>query len=81
MLYRGTKIAWFNRDIFHDWFHHHLIPAAKNFHEQEKRIQPEHVKAILLLDNSPAHPVEEDLSSRCDKIKVMFLPARTTTSV
>ena len=35
-------------------------------------------KALLLLDNTPAHPSEEVLKSRDGKVVAMFLPPNTT---
>ncbi|XP_067131366.1 tigger transposable element-derived protein 7-like, partial [Centruroides vittatus] len=38
-------------------------------------------KALLLLDNCPAHPLADNLVSNNGKIKVMYLPKNTTTLI
>ena len=47
---------------------------------QEETENPSHaVKAVLLLDNAPAHPNAEKLVSNDGKIKCVFLPPNTTS--
>ena len=43
------------------------------------KISPDEVRAILILDNAPAHPSEDILSSKDGKIKVLFMPPNTTS--
>lgn len=57
VLYQVTKTTWFNQDIFRDQFHHHFLPAVINYQEMNEGVHPEDMKAIILLDNTPAHPV------------------------
>lgn len=39
------------------------------------------VKALLLLDNAPAHPDVSNLVSECGGIKALYLPANTTAII
>ena len=79
--YYNSKNAWFTRWIFHHWFHHHFIPAVKKHQMEDLKIPADQVKAILLLDNAPAHPSEEELVSEDGRIRVMYLPPNTTSLV
>ncbi|CAM5081058.1 unnamed protein product [Natator depressus] len=64
--YTNSKNAWMNSSIFEDWFHKTFVPAI--WAPLQKLKQEE--KALLLLDNCPAHPTAENLV-RCDgKIKI-----------
>ena len=45
------------------------------------RIAPEEAKALLLLDNAPAHPDAEKLVSVDGKIQTMFFPPNTTSII
>lgn len=81
VLYYNTKNAWFNSAIFSDWFFKHFIPEVRHFQEHTLHIPPEDVKALLLLDNAPAHPNAEKLVSSDGKIRVMFLPPNTTSLI
>ncbi len=56
VVYYNQKNAWINTDIFIDWFSNLFIPSVTR--HMTERGQP--VKALLLLDNAPAHP---DVSS------------------
>ena len=45
------------------------------------RIAPEEAKALLLLDNAPAHPDAEQLVCADGKIRTMFLPPNANTII
>ncbi|UYV64966.1 hypothetical protein LAZ67_3002583 [Cordylochernes scorpioides] len=47
------------------------------FQENKLRVAPDQVKALLLVDNSPAHPIE--LISNDGNIKCKFLPPNATS--
>ena len=69
--------AWVDSDIFTNWFHEHFVPSVtKHFKE---RGMP--VKALLLLDNAPAHPDVSSLVSKDGNIKAKYLPANTTAII
>ena len=74
VIYYAQKKAWVNTEIFSDWFHHHFVPAVKK-HLTDRGLT---VKALLLLDNAPAHPEAITLMSNDKSITAMFLPPNTT---
>ena len=75
--YYAQMNAWVDSVIFADWFHKEFVPAVKK-HMSEKCLP---VKALLLLDNAPAHPNESILLSSDKSIKAMFLPPNTTALI
>lgn len=79
--YHHNRSAWFTQDIIEDWFHHVFDPAVRDYQSSFYGIGKEDIKAVLLLDNAPAHPSERILSSRDGKIKTMFLPPNTTSLI
>ena len=79
--YTGNKTAWFTQDIFTRWFHDYFVPAIVKFQREELGIARENVKAILLLDNAPAHPAENELIGLHGRIKVIYLPPNTTSII
>ena len=76
VMWRANKKAWTTRQIFTEWFLEVFAPAVKAY--LLKNNLP--LKALLLLDNAPAHPpgVEEELGEEYDFIQVRFLPPNTT---
>ncbi|KAG6928801.1 Jrk helix-turn-helix protein [Chelydra serpentina] len=50
--YTNSKNAWMNRSIFEGWFHKTFVPAVRAHLRKLKQ----EGKALLLLDNCPAHP-------------------------
>lgn len=79
--YYHTINAWFTAAVFLHWFHHHFVPAVRKYQKEVLKVAAEDVKAILLLDNAPAHPSEDELISADGRIRVMFLPPNTTSLV
>ncbi|UYV70519.1 hypothetical protein LAZ67_7003393 [Cordylochernes scorpioides] len=75
--YYSSHKAWFNQSIFSEWFFKRFINEVRNFQENKLRVAPDQVKALLLVDNSPAHPTE--LISNDGNIKCKFLPPNTTS--
>lgn len=73
VIYKHSRKAWMNRIIFQDWFTNYFAPAVKKYCA-EKNIAH---KALLLLDNAPAHPV--NLSDLSEHIRVEYLPKNTTS--
>ncbi|KAM6215423.1 jerky protein homolog [Rhynchocyon petersi] len=71
VAYQVQGHAWVDKDIFSDWFHHVFVPSVKE-HFRTVGL-PEDGKAILLLDNSRAHPPEAALVAH--NIFTVFLPA------
>ena len=79
--YTGNKTAWFTQEIFTKWFHEKFVPEVVKYQREELGIAKENVKAILLLDNAPAHPAERDLVALDGRIKVIYLPPNTTSLI
>ena len=78
VVYKNSKSAWFTQDITKQWFHEVFDPAVRA-HQAWYGVDKEDVKAVLLLDNAPAHPADTILSSKDGKVKAMFLPPNTTS--
>lgn len=77
VLYRHSKNAWMTRDLFSEWFHHFFVPAVRK-HLRSLKIEE---KAVLLLDNCPAHPPANELRSKDGRIRVYYLPKNTTSKI
>uniref|UniRef100_A0A0P4VR89 DDE-1 domain-containing protein n=1 Tax=Scylla olivacea TaxID=85551 RepID=A0A0P4VR89_SCYOL len=63
-----------------EWFHNHFVPDVIHF-QTKLQIATDNVKAILLLDNTPAHPSTDELEAHCDRIKAIFMPPNTSSLV
>ena len=79
--YYSSKKAWFTSWIFENHFQHHLVPELRSYQERVLKIPPKEVKALVLLDNAPAHPSSDVLQSADGRIKAMFLPKNTTSLI
>ena len=79
VVYCYFKKVWFNFTVFSNWFSNYFVPAVRIYQEDVVKISRDEVRAILILDNAPAHPSEDILSSRYGKIKVLFMPPNTTS--
>ena len=77
LIYTSSKNAWMTSDIFQEWFNDHFVPAVRK-HLRSLKL-PE--RAILLLDNCPAHPPADLLKSRDGQISVVYLPKNTTSLI
>lgn len=77
--YYNSKKAWFNLIIFEDWFFKKFIPSVRQFQEEHLNIPTDEVKALLILDNAPAHPLPEKLVSDDGNIRCLFLPPNVTS--
>ncbi len=75
VYYTTSTNAWMDMEIFEDWFHHQFVPKTRAY-LRSKNLEE---KAILFLDNCPAHP--DELESDDGKIKCEFLPANTTALI
>ncbi|XP_069193056.1 tigger transposable element-derived protein 7-like [Procambarus clarkii] len=80
VIYYNTKNAWFTQITFEDWFQNHFCKEAKKHQINMCRIHPAEVKAMLLTDNAPAHPIAK-LTSPDGKITCMALPPNTTSVI
>jgi len=79
--YYNSKNARFTSDITIDWFHKKAVPEIRRYQTEILKIPDNKVKALVLLDNCPAHPQVEHLTSDDKKITCMFLPANTTSLI
>ncbi|KAH0815288.1 hypothetical protein GEV33_007503 [Tenebrio molitor] len=72
--YDHSKSAWMTAAIFKNWFHMSFVPQVRRF--LKSKGLP--IKALLVLDNAPSHPPEEDLKSKDGEIVTMYLPPNVT---
>jgi len=75
MCYNNSKNAWMTAAIFKDWFDQEFVPSVR----KNLRKHGLEEKAVLLLDNCPAHPPADTLKSKDGKIIVYYLPKNTTS--
>ena len=61
--YYSSKKAWFTADIIKSYLFDHAFLEIRRYQEEVLKIQPDRVRAIILMDNCPAHPPESDLMS------------------
>ncbi|XP_050705036.1 tigger transposable element-derived protein 7-like [Eriocheir sinensis] len=83
-ILKTEKDVWKNayNDLHkQDVFHKIIVPSITKHQITELKTTPHNVKALILLDNAPAHPAKEDLVSRDGRIRCMFLPANTTSII
>lgn len=73
VIWKHNKKAWMTSSIFIEWFTQYFCPAVKRYCE---KLNLSH-KALLVLDNAPSHPVNLDETN--DQVKLIFLPANTTS--
>ena len=74
----STNKACFNVSIFYGLFHKHFVPEVQRYQEEELKLHPDNVRALLLLDDAPVHPTANKLVSDDGRIRVMYLPANTS---
>ncbi|CAI5790600.1 transposable element-derived 1-like [Podarcis lilfordi] len=76
VMWRSNSKAWVTRVLFVDWVNLAFGPAVKQYLLDNDLP----LKALLLMDNAPAHPkgLEEDLLEEFSFINIMFLPPNTT---
>ena len=75
--YMSLSNAWMNATLFEAWFHHKFVPYVKKFYLDKKM----EYKVLLLLDNAPAHPSCDKLTSRDGKVTSLFLPPNMTSTL
>lgn len=72
--YKAQNKGWMTKSVFVEWFEQLFVPSVKKFLNKQKLPQ----KALLILDNCPGHPHEEDLNIKDSFIRIMFLPPNVT---
>ena len=75
--YYSSRKAWFTTDIFNSVFRKCIVPAIEKHQIEELHLSPERVRALILLDNAPAHP-HDSLEALGGRIRTVFLPPNTT---
>lgn len=75
VYYRNQKSAWMDCALFKSWFYDEFVPTVEKHLKAEKLP----VRALLLLDNAPSHPSQEELVKR--EIKTAFLPPNITSLI
>lgn len=72
--YYDQKNAWMTKKLFKKWFHKSFIPEVRTWLKNCNLPQ----RALLVLDHSPGHPSEEELTSDDKCITTLFLPPNCT---
>lgn len=75
--YYGQKSAWMTKDLFKKWFDECFVPEVKKWLKDHNLQQ----KALLVLDNAPGHPSEEELTTEDKCITAIFLPPNCTALI
>ena len=75
VIYQSHKKAWMDREQFKRWFFEDFVPSVCHHLRKQQLTQ----RAILLIDNCPAHPNEETLTTSDGNIKALFLPKNATS--
>nr|XP_033812893.1 jerky protein-like [Geotrypetes seraphini] len=75
VIYMSQRNAWVTQDSFIDWFHQHFVPEVTE-HCRAAGLG-ENPKALLVLDNCPAHPPADLL--RSNNISAVYLPPNVTS--
>lgn len=76
IVYKNSKHVWMTSDILVLEFNDEFIPSVKSY----LRVRKLEEKVLFLLDNCPAHPPNDLLKSKDEKI-AMFLPKNTTAQI
>lgn len=75
VAYYNQNKAWMTQAIFEQWFFDDFVPSVRAFLRSKNL--PE--KAVLFLDNAPAHPEASRLASSDGQIFVSYLPPNVTS--
>ncbi|XP_037363625.1 LOW QUALITY PROTEIN: tigger transposable element-derived protein 7 [Talpa occidentalis] len=81
VIYKPRQDVRFTRELFAEWFFQNFVPEVRHFQINVLRLHGEDVRALLLLDSSPAHPSTESLASEDGRIKCMFFPHSTSALI
>ena len=79
--YYSSRKAWFTPDIFTAVFKHVIVPGIEHHHLHELQLSSDRVRAIVILDNAPAHPHNDELVGLGGCIRTMFLPPNTNSII
>ncbi|KAJ1194709.1 hypothetical protein NDU88_003995 [Pleurodeles waltl] len=67
--YRYSKNAWLTPELLREWFFDEFVPGVKRYLRRCCLAQ----KAVLLVNQVPPHPTDEDLQTSDGNIRVLFL--------
>ena len=81
VTYHSSGKGWFNVENFEATFFKHIVPAIIRHQKEVLKISEDRIRALILLDNAPAHPGKGRLVAHNGKIRVLFLPANTTSLI
>ena len=79
--YYSSRKAWFTGDIFSHVFKRVVVPAIEKYQMQELKLSSDRVRAVILLDNAPAHPHTDELVALGGRVRALFLPPNTTSVI
>ncbi|XP_051889940.1 tigger transposable element-derived protein 1-like [Pristis pectinata] len=71
VIWRSHRKVWMTVTIFHDWFTNYFCPAVERYCAKRGIAN----KALLILDNSPNHPL--NLNDLSKTVRVEYLPKKT----
>ncbi|XP_018396043.1 PREDICTED: jerky protein homolog-like [Cyphomyrmex costatus] len=74
VIFTTQKNAWMDRTIFFDWYTNVFIKLVLEKQTEQGRNE----KVLLILDNAPSHPSEDQLNSVNENFKVVFLSPNVT---
>ncbi|XP_057336672.1 jerky protein homolog-like [Microplitis mediator] len=77
VIYKYSKKAWMNREIFTHWFRKIFITEVQEF--QSKTDRKNHV--LLILDNAPCHPPADILDAVHETFRIKYLPPNVTSII
>ena len=67
--------------ILRRFFFKHIVPAILQHQRDVLKIADDRICALILLDNAPEHPAKGRLGAHNGRIRVLFLPANTTSLI
>ncbi|KAK3891446.1 hypothetical protein Pcinc_004667 [Petrolisthes cinctipes] len=79
--YDNSLKAWFNVKVFKNWFFKQAVPEIVRFQMEVMKVSRDRVRALIFLDNAPAHPAASELVAEHGRIRVKFLPPNTTSLI
>ncbi|XP_064109644.1 tigger transposable element-derived protein 1-like [Macrobrachium nipponense] len=77
VMWRVNPMSWVTRQFFIDWVNLVFGPSVKKYLKDNNLP----LRALLVLDNAPAHPpqIEEEILNEYNFVKVLYLSPNTTS--
>ncbi|XP_012820589.1 tigger transposable element-derived protein 5 [Xenopus tropicalis] len=76
-VYHYSRNAWVTQELLREWFLEEFVPAVKRYLKRCCLQQ----KAVLLVNQCPGKPPEEDLQTADGNIRVLFLSKTTRSKI